>query len=588
MKLNQLNETLIKDFSGNTIFQRGKSYYKNEAVESFEFDADEHAIEATVSGQYGDYQVEISENGTEIDAYCDCPYDGYPCKHIVAVLLYFLYEKKTYQKEQQHKESELQSLKKGLLQYPQTKLVEFLLNAVKKYPDLRRDLLLQIEPDSKITLQTILKQIDKIKLHYDYDGYDNKLSESSRELRKLLNSLKNSQQTIQVLAYWRIADKVLAFLEEYAPDDENIEQIAIDALDELAEVITEKDNLLKQDVIKKLINYYFEDRTGLSDFCFETIERLCSTKEEYLALADRLSKSSKSFYQKQAAEFYKKAGNTQAQYETLSKKLEYGMDYWALAQYWLEQNNFAQALETVKLGIEKGEGRKDELYDFLSDFYKKQQNYSALLELLEKVIAAEKERAYDLLNNKIYKILADYYQSQKNYDALKNLVYLLLQIPRKLSLEIYQYAEKLLKADDFKDFSQQMLDYLIAQKPNQWQLGISDSERTLAKIYFYQQNLSLLHEVCKKHIALLEEYELVLVKQFLSTYLEVYKKEIKRLIDGRGRESYQKAVYYLKRLKEIYNKNKLDIKEWQFYLDNIKEENKRLVALKDELKRAGL
>ena len=42
---------------------------------------------ATVEGT-DDYNVEISMDGNEIESwYCDCPYEGEICKHVVATLL---------------------------------------------------------------------------------------------------------------------------------------------------------------------------------------------------------------------------------------------------------------------------------------------------------------------------------------------------------------------------------------------------------------------------------------------------------------------------------------------------------------------
>jgi hypothetical protein len=51
-------------------------------------------IEAEVSGSSGNiYDVEITAAARGVDATCSCPFEGYPCKHIVAVLLTFLKKK---------------------------------------------------------------------------------------------------------------------------------------------------------------------------------------------------------------------------------------------------------------------------------------------------------------------------------------------------------------------------------------------------------------------------------------------------------------------------------------------------------------
>ena len=65
---------------------RGEEYYDTDAVSELE-EISPGEWTATVEGM-DDYNVEISVNGKEVESwYCDCPYDGEICKHVVAVLL---------------------------------------------------------------------------------------------------------------------------------------------------------------------------------------------------------------------------------------------------------------------------------------------------------------------------------------------------------------------------------------------------------------------------------------------------------------------------------------------------------------------
>ena len=65
---------------------RGEEYYETEAVSELEEDSPGEWT-ATVEGTES-YSVEISMDGKEIESwYCDCPYDGEICKHVVATLL---------------------------------------------------------------------------------------------------------------------------------------------------------------------------------------------------------------------------------------------------------------------------------------------------------------------------------------------------------------------------------------------------------------------------------------------------------------------------------------------------------------------
>ena len=73
----------------NEIVERGRRYYQNGNVGAISVSGG--TITAKVKGHYGTYDVEIEiENNKVSDSFCDCPYDGDGCKHIVAVLYKFL------------------------------------------------------------------------------------------------------------------------------------------------------------------------------------------------------------------------------------------------------------------------------------------------------------------------------------------------------------------------------------------------------------------------------------------------------------------------------------------------------------------
>ncbi len=86
MELAKISEEYIEEIAdSDSIIERGKKYYRTGRVRSLDVKNDK--IIAKVIGNYGNYAVNISIDGEEeIDASCNCPYDGYGCKHIVAVL----------------------------------------------------------------------------------------------------------------------------------------------------------------------------------------------------------------------------------------------------------------------------------------------------------------------------------------------------------------------------------------------------------------------------------------------------------------------------------------------------------------------
>ncbi len=63
--------------------------------------------------------------------------------------------------------------------------------------------------------------------------------------------------------------------------------------------------------------------------------------------------------------------------------------------------------------------------------------------------------------------------------------------------------------------------------------------------------------------------------------------DVKRLIDGRGRENYQQAAGYLARVRGVYQKQERE-PEWQAYITNLRNSNKSLRALKEELDKRAM
>jgi uncharacterized Zn finger protein len=67
----------------------------------------------------------------------------------------------------------------------------------------------------------------------------------------------------------------------------------------------------------------------------------------------------------------------------------------------------------------------------------------------------------------------------------------------------------------------------------------------------------------------------------------LYLKEVDALIAAQGRERYATAAEYLARVRDLYVRQGQQA-EWQRLIASLREQHKRLRALKDELSKAGL
>src|SRR5436305_10389060 len=64
--------------------------------------------------------------------------------------------------------------------------------------------------------------------------------------------------------------------------------------------------------------------------------------------------------------------------------------------------------------------------------------------------------------------------------------------------------------------------------------------------------------------------------------IRLYKSVVQRLIDGRGRENYQQATGYLVRVRRLHQKQGRE-SEWDAYVTNMRNSNKSLRDLKEEM-----
>lgn len=279
MKLTNLSESFIKKFAGATIFGRGKEYFQNQMVEEITYDPARARIKAEVSGSSGNiYDVEIAAASRGVDAECSCPFEGYPFKHIVAVLLTFLKRKDELLKQSTEKKKRTASLKDRVRVLSQDRLTEILLSLAGKYPDCRRDLLIALGDDSQETVDVIKKQVHQV--FRDFEAEDFPSSKVVKRLKSILASVRFGSREFRIKVYWAVSDRVLNVLNEYGMNDEPLEDVAIEALDLLAELFTKSGISVdeKAKIVKALEKYSEWGNCGIIDAIDEAAGKIKTGK----------------------------------------------------------------------------------------------------------------------------------------------------------------------------------------------------------------------------------------------------------------------------------------------------------------------
>ena len=270
----KLNEKTLREFAGNVVFNRGHDYYTDELVEDFEFDPEKNTIRANIHGRMGIYSIEVWEHNQQIEANCDCPFDGFPCKHIVAVLLYYLQEKDSYLKNLDKEQKVEKLVRDKLLSFEKDKLIKIILTFVKKYPPFKRELFLLLSIDKEATLKQFFKEIDKVFRAFDRDTFST--HEICHRLHAIIKQTDTAASEIKVEVIWKITDSVLHQLNEFGMNDIPLENIAIQGMDQLTEILISNPNLMKRraEIHDKLDEYCNWGNCGIVDNICEAMFEL--------------------------------------------------------------------------------------------------------------------------------------------------------------------------------------------------------------------------------------------------------------------------------------------------------------------------
>jgi uncharacterized Zn finger protein len=128
---------IVKIAAYPAIFERGQEYYSYGYVQNLRVTDD--CIHANIEGNFGQYTIEIELSDGRFISRCDCPFGGPGCKHVVAVLLAYMYESKRRTLPPIGDDpDDLNVLDHRLNQLSKSDLRDLLLYLHKRFPDTRR------------------------------------------------------------------------------------------------------------------------------------------------------------------------------------------------------------------------------------------------------------------------------------------------------------------------------------------------------------------------------------------------------------------------------------------------------------------
>ena len=314
-----------------------------------------------------------------------------------------------------------------------------------------------------------------------------------------------------------------------------------------------------------MLDFVASDNSGFTDSLVDAAMEMCVAKEEKIYLADCLSDRGNFYYRGLAANIYLENGEDQKFLKNKKANLQYGSDYLELAEFYKKHGEQEKALQIVLEGLEKANGRLDEIYRYLFDYYRKKQDQAAL----EKLYKTSEKRRRD--QDTITELMYQYYTEQGDYENQKRILIKLISVSDRGDLyKLYQKCKAVLKAEDFDKEEQNILDVIKKSNLSVYFDILMDKGETGEVMEYITQSkqyggwgIDAGHYFSKR-----------LSGKYPRKIIEMYWKEVSLYV-GLGKEkNYQHAVTVLKEIHKIMKKNQWS-EEWETRYNAFLNEHKR-------------
>ena len=392
----------------------------------------------------------------------------------------------------------------------------------------------------------------------------------STSINKTLIAEKQFQQ------HWGKAADIIYEFDMYGGGCESDEENAYYELERFEEIL--RDNAIsweiRKSVLDEMLKFVASDNSGFTDNLVDIAQIMCTNKQENMYLADYLEKYGNFYYKRVAERMFLNNGENERFIESKKKNMEYGSDYLELAEYYESCGDKDKAVKIVQEGLKKADGRLDEIYIYLFQYYKENNDERSLEKLYND--AEKRKRNQD----KIIELMYGYYKEKNNYEKQKSALLKLLKYVRESKLyELYQICKEDLTDEDFSDNEMDILKIIKKGDLTVYfniLLEKGESKEVLEYIlhnqYYRGWRIDSGHYLSKR---LAEEYP--------NEITEMYWKEVAFYVSLGKEKNYYHAVKVLKEIHKIMRSNNLT-DEWNNRYQIFLEENRRKKLLLNLLK----
>lgn len=392
--------------------------------------------------------------------------------------------------------------------------------------------------------------------------------------------------------HWYNAKSIISQFNEYGGGSEDEENECYDYLGDI-EDIAEKGKIStesKFEFMDELFEEYNVGNSGFEDKMMDICFTLCKTKEEWQYLVKKLGEKPTEWRRDLIMQIQKKYLQDDDAYLKMRKEdLRYGMDYWDLAEFYIQRGEIKKAVEITEDGLLNGDGRLTELFEFLSNYYAKSRDTTNLERIVQ--YALKKKSNEKVMLDRLF----EYYKTENDYENAKRALLKAFEyvggagyIPEVRAYAHYNKMKWFLVEADWKDIEPKIIQE-VREKDLEDYLRICLDKNLKKEVI-----LILLNPPPKQPSTgfrrdieyNFDEFANRLKEEFPEEVIKYYWQKAYRNISGGNRNAYYTAANYLAKGKEIYiNIILKDEDRWNQRFDSLKVEFKKRPAFLKEVSR---
>jgi hypothetical protein len=572
MKLTDITRELVRKWAGAKVFPRGEAIERSKDI--LQYRAKPGKIEARVAGTQGVYRINIEEKNNEIAATCTCPYEWGPvCKHVAAVMLRWIKEDYELTSEGEASSALIPNALRDVLRaMTPTELTEVICDFALESPEFREALLerfpIPAEAADKQPLQPgvvarLTKEIDgffkSAEGLFEYGGYydndEHPYGWDEQDHYEELASVLKVAQTLHPEDRAAVAWHLVKRSKKLFDDDNAIGSGDIEkAIGLFAEAIASfADETRRRQEIDRLLDVFdwgLCEYSRADEHLIAAIETLAKTNEDRRHVLDRLAfvedREEADWVAQLSGRLLRDLGDDKAYWELREANLSSEQDYLEFADHLREQ------------------GKPEEAHKLLESW-------------LEAKLAQPNAWWRDQGERSVFSELENFYLQQGDD---KNLLRILLAKARLdyFDLDLYHQIEVSARnLGQWEETRRELLESLKKRHSFEFLLPIYQSEKLWDEIAAIATDPKL-YELERVRAAEMIESERPEVA------LKLYRSLVDAYIERRGRDNYQQAVHYVKRIQRIWLAQPDGAKKWNQYIASLRAEYPTLRALQEELR----